>query len=229
MANSQVVVRPTPAPLVTALNASWYQRAEPIFYAGDYYFRAGPRVFFNGDVMVPIGNYDGVPLYTDTTVEPYSLVLVPVGGGLMQPFERRRARGFAGTTGSHTPEFPVQSEGEAMVGERVLMLGPPAVSVFRPVDTSEADRARYAETLRLPGRIETIRQPQDNQGVWFDYDSRRWRSAGRALAYSDSRFVQVGRSHEFPVYRERDTADTDRIFIPTSEGFVAPFRQVTAR
>lgn len=103
---AQVQIRPTDPPLVTAVNESWYQLREPVQFAGDLYFPAGPAVFFDGNVMVRTGHYNGVPLYANTTLEPYSVVLVPVSRGLMQPYERRRQGALASTTGSRTPSFP---------------------------------------------------------------------------------------------------------------------------
>src|SRR5581483_11482782 len=97
-ATAQVQTRPTDPPLVTAANESWYLNGEPIQFAGELYYRAGAAVFFNGNTMVRSGHYNGVPLYTDTTVEPFSIVLVPIGRGLMQPYEKPRRGDLAGTT-----------------------------------------------------------------------------------------------------------------------------------
>src|SRR5438552_7139877 len=104
---AQIQSRPTDPPIVTAVNESWYQLREPIQYAGDVYYPAGPTVFFNGNTMVRTGNYNGVPLYADTTLEPYNVVFVPVSRGVLQPYERRRRGDFAGTTASRAPSFPV--------------------------------------------------------------------------------------------------------------------------
>ena len=87
---AQVQSRPTDAPVVTAANESWYVNGEPLQFAGDLYYPAGATVFFNGNTMVRTGNYNGVPLYADTTLEPYSIVYVPIQRGLMQPYERPR-------------------------------------------------------------------------------------------------------------------------------------------
>jgi hypothetical protein len=115
LARAQVLMQPTPPPLVTAENEPWYLAGEPITWSGDYYFPAGPQVFFNGNHMVRSGSYRGIPLYTDATIEPYSIVYVPLGGGLMQPYERRRAGERAGTVGSTAPSFPVQTTGELLL------------------------------------------------------------------------------------------------------------------
>jgi hypothetical protein len=104
---AQVVWRPTDPPIVTAANESWYLLGEPIQFAGDVFYPAGPAVFFDGNVMARSGHYNGVPLYVDTTLEAFSVVFVPVRRGLMQPYERRRQGDIVGTTGSRTPAFPV--------------------------------------------------------------------------------------------------------------------------
>src|SRR5258706_11328140 len=104
---AQVQSCPTDAPIVTADNESWYVAREPIQFAGNIYYPAGAAVFFNGNKMARSGHYNGVPLYSDTTIEPYSVIYVPVSRGLMQPYERLRDGALAGTTGSRAPSFPV--------------------------------------------------------------------------------------------------------------------------
>lgn len=120
-AAAQVQSRPTDPPLVTAENDSWYRLGEPVQFAGELYYPAGARVFFNGNTMVRTGHYNGVPLYADTTVEPFSIVLVPIGRGLMQPYERLRRGDVAGTTASRAPSFPVRATAE--------MTRPPSAAV----------------------------------------------------------------------------------------------------
>src|SRR5688572_7846853 len=94
--SAQIVSRPTEPPIVTAENDAWYRLREPVLLAGEAYYPAGATVFFNGNVMVRTGHYNGVPLYADTTLEPYSILFVPIGGGLMQPYERVRQGELAG-------------------------------------------------------------------------------------------------------------------------------------
>src|SRR5215208_6465290 len=112
-ASAQVVSRATEAPIVTAENDPWYRLREPVQFSGDLYYPAGPEVFFNGNTMVRTGHYNGVPLYADTTLEPYSIVYVPIGSGRMQPYERVRRGELAGTAGSRTPSFPVRTTSDA--------------------------------------------------------------------------------------------------------------------
>src|SRR5919106_1415485 len=108
-AAAQVQSRPTDPPLVTASSESCYQPRDPLKFGGELYYPAGATVFFNGNTMVRFGHYNGVPLYADTTLEPYSVIFVPIGRGLMQPYERVRGGELAGTVGSRTPSFPVRS------------------------------------------------------------------------------------------------------------------------
>jgi hypothetical protein len=106
-ANAQATLQPTPPPTVTAEAEQWYRNGEPVMFAGNIYYPAGAPIHFNGNEMVRSGTYQGVPLYSRTTIEPYSLVFVPLAGRVMQPYERRRDGDLAGTVGSTTPSFPV--------------------------------------------------------------------------------------------------------------------------
>src|SRR5687767_7396973 len=108
-AAAQVISRPTDPPIVTAENDSWYRLREPVQFAGDFYYPAGATVFFDGNRMARTGHYNGVPLYADTTIEPYSIVFVPIGRGMLQPYERVRSGDLAGTSGSRASSFPAQT------------------------------------------------------------------------------------------------------------------------
>src|SRR4051812_4462586 len=110
VAVAQVQSRPTDAPIVTADREPWYINGDPVQFAGNVYFRAGAALFFDGNRMVRTGSFNGVPLYADTTVEPFSLVYVPIGRNLMQPYERPRSGDLAGTVGSRVPSFPVTAQ-----------------------------------------------------------------------------------------------------------------------
>jgi len=105
---AQVLYQPTSPPLVTAENTTWFQSGEPIEWNGDVYYAAGAVQGFNGYQMVRSGSYRGIPLYIDSTLEPYSIVFVPMTGARMRPYERRRTGTLAGTTGSRAPSLPTQ-------------------------------------------------------------------------------------------------------------------------
>ena len=94
---AQVISRETPVPARTAAGTDWYASREPLFLMGAVYEPAGASVFFNGNTMFPFTTFDGVELYQDATLEPHSIVYVPIGRGLVQPYERRRSGDLAGT------------------------------------------------------------------------------------------------------------------------------------
>lgn len=97
----------TPQPGVTAESESWYLNGTPINFAGTIYYPSGPVVHFNRNEMVFTGLFERVPVFKRTTQEPGSVVYVPLAGGLMKPYERRRSGDLAGTVGSAAPSFPV--------------------------------------------------------------------------------------------------------------------------
>src|SRR6478609_1366041 len=123
--NAQVFQFRTPPPDVSAAGADWQLRGDPLVVGGLTYYATRVFRLFDGQVMVQTGLVDNVPVYADTTVEPYSELYVPVGGGRMRLYERRREGELAGTTGSHVPSFPVESPSvpphERMVGSTGIM------------------------------------------------------------------------------------------------------------
>jgi hypothetical protein len=158
-AAAQIMSRPTDPPVVTASNESWYQLREPLQFAGELYYPAGPTIFFDGNRMVRVGHYNGVPLYADATVEPFSVVLVPVTRGLLQPYQRPRRGDLAGTTGSSAPAFPVAVVPGPTVPRAAAApptappLPPGAIGVFTPESTqaqvAPATRTDAARTLAV--------------------------------------------------------------------------------
>src|SRR2546423_6230807 len=118
IARAQIVWQPTLPPLVTAENEPWYLAADPIIWSGAYFYPAGAQVFFNGNQMVRSGSFRGVPVYTDATREALSVVYVPLAGGLMQPYERRRTGELAGTSRNTAPAFPTHVGRQRIPPER---------------------------------------------------------------------------------------------------------------
>ncbi len=243
-AAAQIQSRPTDPPLVTAANEPWYQNREPIPFAGDFYYRAGAPLFFDGNTMVRSGYYNGVPLYMDTTIEPFSVILVPVRRGLLQPYERLRSGDLAGTTASRTPSFPVRATSdvytmpEAPAAPTQLqepigavspvvdgaLLGAPTASVERPVGTTGA---RPVERVYPPEPwqqkpIESMRKPENNDGLWVAYSGSKWVSAGAAVPLRSAEFRAVGTYAGFPVFVRVNEEGT--IYLPTRAGLVAPYR-----
>ena len=131
----QVSMRPNPYPQVTAANAAWQHRGEPVFHAGALYYPAGPAVFFDGNVMTRTGTYEGVPIYEDATQSPFTVVYVPIGGNVVRAYERRRDGELAGTMGSRTPSFPVPTNGDVSVAAApsgIAGIMTPPVNLSRP-------------------------------------------------------------------------------------------------
>ena len=248
-AAAQTSSRPTDPPLVSAVNESWYQLREPLQLAGELYYPAGAIVFFNGNSMVRTGHYNGVPLYADATVEPYSIVLVPIGRGQLRPYERRRSGDLAGTTGSRAPSFPVQvaatttSALAAPVSPTGLPLPAGAVGVFTP-DAVDRETAPVGAALPVTAPVarETVgtsgflppaaprnaplvslRRPDSNDGVWINYAGARYVSAGAPVAFDGTAFTHVGEHGTFPVFARGGRQDV--IYLPTNRaGVVAPYR-----
>jgi hypothetical protein len=239
-AAAQVQSRPTDPPLVTASNESWYQLREPVQFAGELYYPAGAQIFFNGNTMVRVGHYNGVPLYADATVEPYSVVLVPVTRGQMQPYERPRRGDLAGTTGSGAPAFPVAVVPQATPSAptpraaAVSPTSPPAppgaISVFTPERPAPArdvvGTTGIIATPRGPtgSPLVTLRRPEGNAGIWIPFGGERWVAAGAAVPLTATTFVRVGEYRGFPVYARRELEE-DVIYLPaTRAGLVAPYK-----
>ena len=85
-----VYVVPNQYPQVTAANAFWQLRGDPVFHAGTFYYPAGPSVYFDGNVMMRTDTFQGVPIYEDATQLPFTVLYIPIGGNVVRPYERRR-------------------------------------------------------------------------------------------------------------------------------------------
>lgn len=249
---AQVQSRPTDPPLVTAASENWFMLREPIDFGGELYYPAGARRFFDGNTMVRSGHYNGVPIYSDTTVEPYSILLVPARRGVMQPYERLRRNDLAGTSGSRTPSFPVRTvtERSGLAMAPVSPTGPPitmgALGVYTPeANVASAAAAARAEDATAPATtrlnlesvitagprrqeapIVSLMRPESNDGLWIQFKGEKWVSAGAAVPLRASEFRAVGEYVGFPVFiRILDgTIEDDMIYLPTRAGLVAPYR-----
>ena len=227
-ASAQVVSRPTDAPIVTAENDAWYRQREPVFFGGEFYAPAGAIVFFNGNTMVRTGHFNGVPLYADTTIEPHSIVYVPIDRGMLQPYARVPRRDLAATSGSSAPSVPART---AAPQPRT------AASAFTPeagaVGTTGV--ARRAEPMTSVGTggtiavrprgpaIETVRRPRSNDGVWIELLGAKWVSAGPGVPLRASEFVRVGDYKGFPVFA-RQGLNEEIVYLPTAAGLLVPYK-----
>ena len=124
-AHAQATWQPAPVPLVTAENTTWFQSGEPITWDGGVFYPAGARRAFNPYQMVRSGSFRGIPLYTDATLEPNSIVFVPLAGAIVQPYERRRTGALAGTLGSLAPSLPTTMAVEGTQPEIAQAAAPP--------------------------------------------------------------------------------------------------------
>ena len=240
-ANAQATWQPSSAPLVTAENTTWFQAGEPIAWNGDFYYPAGAAQGFNQYQMVRSGSYRGIPLYTDTTLEPNSIVFVPLNGARMQPYERRRAGALAGTTGSRAPSLPttIGAEGLAPVDIQQAQ-GPPAF--VRAYDVTPVDEPFQAQVLpepvipaagpvavgtsgTTPGPaqpVTTVLPPTGLNAIWLEYAGQRWYGVGKSIAYEASKLNEVGTYRGWTVYALKGDA-TRTIYIPSIPGRLAPY------
>ena len=237
---AQSTWQPSSPPLVTAENETWFQAGSPIELNGDVYHPAGARQFFNRYQMVRSGSFRGIPLYTDTTLEPDSIVFVPLAGSSMQPYERLRTGPLAGTVGSIAPSLPTQTSAEnAPNAAADALIEAPAPPTFaRGYDLSaepavESPVATSGRTIPLPaattgrltyrpgGVVETVAKPSGLNGTWIEFQGRRWVGSGRARDFDPALFERVGTYREYPVYRLK--GDEATIYVPIISGRVAPY------
>jgi hypothetical protein len=239
---AQMTMQPTARPIVTADNEGWYVGGAPITFGGITYYPSGPMVHFNGNEMVRSGHFQGVPLYSRTTIEPYSLVFVPIGGGLMHPYERRREGDVAGTVGSVTPSFPVVRPVE-QAGMMDYLPGAGMVQAQAPPSQlgEGVDRIALAEIPQTPatalvgtvgrapaapvGPLTTARRPEGINAIYIVYGTQRYFADGPAVAFDEKLFTRVGEYHGFAVYRHKGQDRTLYVSpLGGASGVLAPYR-----
>ncbi|MFL6281234.1 MAG: hypothetical protein ACJ731_14045 [Vicinamibacterales bacterium] len=236
---AQISIQPTSPPTVTAENESWYVTNEAVLFAGNPYYPAGPSIHFLPNEMVLSGFFRGVPLYTRTTIEPYSIVFVPIAGGLMRPYERRRAGDLAGTTGSSAPSLPVEMPSALSPSTRIQAAGPPFAETQGVVSESPStempptsptggaldDHARAVSTLSgtgTVGRLAASRTskrvgPVPANSIYVEFNNQRWYSSPAPASLDPGTLRRVGEWHGFPVFTSPTTGPA-RIYIPVAQG-----------
>src|SRR4051812_13594718 len=234
-----MTIRSSRPPAVTAESEPWYVSGSPITFAGNFYYPAGPRVHFMPSEMVRSGDFLGIPLYSRTTIEPYSVVFVPVGGGMMQPYERRREGELAGTAGSAAPSFPValsSDSGLDNVAYGAMSAAPPFAELAenaqsemsRPIatagDRTELDGMNVALGDLAARAGHFVKRPDSPNGIFIEYSDSRWYSSGPPVPYDAARFVAAGEKNGFPVYRDR-AGDPLTVYVPIVKdgSAVAPY------
>ena len=242
VSNAQAYAYGTPPPEVTAAAAEWQARGEPIVVNGLIYFPTRAFRLFDAGVMAQTGIYEGVPVYSDVTLEPFSIVYVPVSASNMRMYERRRQGALAGTSGSRTPSFPVDiasptvlanaqranaiaaianARNQAAAISEGPVPGQPAVGTGGGnVSPSTIDRPRDR-----PTRIESIPRPTPvlPQGVWLEFKGSRWYLDGSSVPFSPERFERIGEYRGFPVYRDTRGGADDIWVSVVKGGRVAPY------
>jgi hypothetical protein len=239
---AQPTIRDTPPPVVSAESESWYVSGAPILQGGHYYYPAGPKVHFIPAEMVRSGDFRGIPLYVRTTIEPNSIVFVPLAGGMMQPYERPRDGELAGTVGSSAPSFPVALTSDSPLEDATRPAeapGPPQFagsregeqfsSVPQPTGTSgvasTVETTNPASRRRLPGATRMRPRTDSANGIFIQYEDARWFSSGSPVAFDSSRFVRAGETDGIPIYRDR-TGTQSTIYVPVARdatGLLAPY------
>jgi hypothetical protein len=239
--NAQVYSFRTPPPAVSAAGADWQINSDPIVVAGVVYYPTRAFRMFDGQVMAQVGVFDRVPVYGDTTLEPYSVVYVPIGGARLREYERRREGELAGTTGSRAPSFPVAvaTERAPYEPEPGTSGGTPTVGSVR-TDTavvavsgrSESIAPSPVGTIGVPDRsrprrspIESIARPDAANGVWLEFDGARWYADGPATTFVPDRFEPIGDYRGFAVYRDRMSKKGEIWVSIVKDGPLAPYRK----
>lgn len=217
-APAQVIQLRAPAPEVTAADAAWQIAGEPIVVAGLVYNATRETRMFDGQVMTQIDVYQRVPVYADTSREPFTIVYVPISRDRVRAYEHAPASPFAAASGRSAA--PVASSGSTAfaASEDARAVGTAGAIVSSPVPS--AAPSRPART-----RVESIPRPRGPNGIWVAFNGARWYSDGAATSYSPDRFTQVGEYRGFPVYRDR-TSNRDEIWIPAVIGGpITPYKK----
>lgn len=237
---AQINVRPTQEPIITAENETWYLNGGPITFAGNIYYPTGPDIYFKPYEMVRSGDFNGVPLYSRTTIEPWSIVYVPLPGRLMKPYERRRTGDIAGTVGSMLPSFPVvhslseseyalaQAPSSPMLGATVYERTQLPVLVVEVQPVLPAPTATTGSDPDAPspalGPLVSAKKPEGLDGIFIEFRDRRWFVSGHAQELDPAQFVVVGDYRGFAVYRKGDDERTIYVAVATSaRELVAPY------
>lgn len=251
VSNAQAYAYATLAPEVNAAAAEWQIMSEPIMVDGLVYFPTRAFRMFDANVMTQTGIYGGVPIYSDVTLEPYSVVYVPVSASNLRVYERRREGALAGTTASRTPSFPVEVASDTVLerarreGELRMLANAGAASAntlrpeASPAAVSTAGTATAATSPRAtstagtdvdnvrrgPTRIEMIPRAVSAgaDGVWLMFKGERWYSDGPAVPFSPDRFQPIGEYHGFPVYRDARGSKNEIWVSVVKDGPVAPY------
>ena len=224
----QVVWQPTPPPIVTAESTSWFLSGEPVTWDGTLFVASGARRPFDGNVMVRSGIFRGIPLYTDATIEANTVVLVPLPGGWMQPYERRAIAVELQTR---------QAQGAPSLGPAlVLTESSPDPVLVEPTAVADVPRVGPAPVgtsgravLTPPRPVTTVIPPTGANTIWVNFDGQRWYAANRSIAYEPSQLNEIGTYQGWTVYASKSEARPTTIYIPAAPGRLAAYSTIRNR
>lgn len=226
----QLVAQPTALPTVTADNESWYLNGEPITYAGSLYYPTGAQVYFNANEMVRSGFFMGVPLYARTTIEPYSVVYVPLEGGRLQPYQRPRTGELTGTAGSVPSALPYPAATVPPRGLAAQAAGPPSQTTIEipvqiprpnvvppePAPDPAAAVGTIGRSIEPPRHVRIGDPPEGTQSIFIEYAGRRWYPTGPPQPLDPDGLVRLADFHGFDVWA--DSPEAREIQIPVTIG-----------
>jgi hypothetical protein len=179
-----------------------------------------------------------VPVYENKTLEPWSVVLVPVGRNLMQPYERRRSGPLAGTVGSRMPALPIQRDVELSVAnERGDLDGFPLAPTGRaqwtwptpqpPADAAPALGPQSAQRRPTPSSVPVIhtvpRRETTNAGLYVDFAGAHYYSSGKVVTNEAAKFTKIGELGGAAVFREISGSDKTIHVEVVADGPLAPY------
>ena len=226
---AQVVFQPTPAPIVTAEGTPWFQNGEALTWDGGVYAPAGAIRPFDENVMVRSGAFRGIPLYTDSTLQPLSYVFVPLRGGWMQPYERRAFLYAQTGQAAGPPSF-----GPALVLAASSTAPLPAVVVATDtgVTTTDVNPSQPAPAVvgtsgrtpaAAPRAMTSAVPPTGVNGIWVEFDGRRWYAAEGSIDYDAARLNEIGTYRGWTVYALKGDAQPRTIYIASRPGVLAAY------
>jgi hypothetical protein len=219
----QAIWQPTPPPIVTAESTTWFQSGEPVTWDGNVFVAAGAMRPFNGNVMVRSGVFRGIPLYTDATLEANTVVLVPMPGGWMQPYERRAIAVELQTR---------QAAGPPSLGPALVLTQAAAEPLqLTPIAVADATRATppgpvgtSGRTIATPVRpVTTVVPPTGANTIWVNFDGRKWYAAKRSIRYEASELNEIGTYQGWTVYASKSEAQPTTIYIPSTPGRLSAY------
>lgn len=219
-AQAQMIWQPTPAPLVTAETTTWFLRGDPVEWYGDLYYQEGVTRFFNPYEMVRSGVFRGIPLYSDTMLEPNSVVFVPLPGGRMQPYKRQPVPQNVGSL-PVSQNFGLNQAPAPPTFAPAYELPPPP-EVLAPAAVGTSGRSLPFTSTAPVQEVDSLRQPSGINNIWVNFDGQRWFLAGKAIPYDPAGLREAGTYYGWHVYTRN--GDNSTIYIPTRPGLLAPYK-----